>query len=371
MAFLAIEASNKLPDQFLLFDADGALWLTNAAGTERRLVAKLSTITAFDKPIAMTLHEPYACVVERFGLHGAVVDLRNGAVREIQREDYHANVSSYSHAFIEHDGAMLFLHQTQWNRLDLMDLESGRRLTERRIHYNYKPEERDENGVVTSPKIDESENHLDFFHSRLHVSPNHKTFLSNGWIWSPVDTIIAYDVEEFFRSFDPGGIMTEFGGGYNWDRPCTFIDDDTFAVIVDDTLDPEEQETEGYLPLWFYRISDAQPRRDYRHVNAYRKLPCPAFGLNEHREVHGDLYYDPNRKNLVALSDKGGFLLDLDGSIKAHDPEVARVERTSHSDFGSKYVRGSDDWKYSVVGACFYRFHHEKHCVEQRMIAVR
>lgn len=101
MVILAIEASARAEDQYLLFDDTGALWFSNAAGTDVRHIAKLESITDFDKPIAMTLHEPYACVVERFGLHGAVVDLRNGAVRKIQREDYHADVSSYSHAFLD------------------------------------------------------------------------------------------------------------------------------------------------------------------------------------------------------------------------------------------------------------------------------
>lgn len=366
MVILAIEASAKIADQFLLFDDTGALWLSNVAGTDRRQIAHLASITAFDKPIEVTLHEPYACVVERFGLHGAVVDLRNGAIREIQREDYHADVSSYSHAFVEHHGKCLLIHQTEWNRLDITDLETGRCMTERQVVYNYKPEQRDDNGAVIAAARDDSENYLDFFHSRLHVSPNCKNFLSNGWMWSPVDNIIAYDVSDFFRTFDPGGAKTEFGGGYNWDRPCTFIDDDTFVAVVDELKDEEEQDNEPYLPLWFYRISDAHEGHRYRHINAFRKLACDAFGLNKYGEVHGDLYYDPNLENLVAISDKGGFLLGLDGSIKKHDPEVARIDRTSHTDFGSKYALAHLDWKYSVLGQCFYRFNQERRAIELR-----
>jgi len=232
--------------------------------------------------------------------------------------------------------------------------------------YRYAPEQRDAQGVITSNKIDESENYLDFFHSRLHVSPNSKSFLSNGWMWSPVDNIIAYDVGDFFRTFDPGGAITEFGGGYNWDRPCTFIGDDTFVVVVDDTGDEDEGATREYLPLWFYRLSDARDGRRNRHIEAFRKLSCLAFGLNDYGEVHGDIHYDPNLDCLIAISDKGGFQLGLDGSTKMHDPEVARMDRHRHTDFGSKYARTHWDWKYSVRGQCFYRFNEERRAIERR-----
>lgn len=365
MTILAIEASTKTADHYLLFDDTGSLWLSNAAGTDMRHIAKLSSITSLDKPIEMTLHEPYACVVERFGVHGAVVDLRDSAIREIQRTDYHADVSSYSHAFLERDGACLLIHQTAWNRLDIMDLATGHCLTERSIVYHHKPEQRDANGVITSPAVDKSENYLDFFHSRLHVSPHSKYFLSNGWMWSPVDNILAYELANFFRAFDPAGAFTEFHGGYNWDRPCTFIDDETFAVIVDDT-DDDERDASGYLPLWMYRVSEVQDRERYRYIEAFRKLPCDAFGLNGYREVHGELYYDPTLNCLIAISDKGGFQIGLDGSTLRHDPDVARMDRHSHTDLGSHYAFTEMDWKYSVRSQCFYRFNQERRIIERR-----
>jgi hypothetical protein len=91
MTILAIEVSNKAKDLFLLFDDTGSLWLSNAARTDIRHIAQITSITAFAKPISMTLHEPYACIVERFGLNGAVVDLMNGSIREGARSRVHAN----------------------------------------------------------------------------------------------------------------------------------------------------------------------------------------------------------------------------------------------------------------------------------------
>jgi hypothetical protein len=364
MTILQIEASQQQDDVYALFDDTQTLSLLIAG--EIRPIAKISTISALDKPISISFCEPYVCVVERFGLHGAVVDIKTGSARSIQREDYHANVSSFSHAFLNRNGVPLLIHQTQWNRLDVMELETGRCVTHRRVIRRCEPELKDANGAILQPKIDETENYLDYFHSRLHVSPDGQSFLSNGWSWSPVDNVTAFRVAAFLDGYEPTAALTEFGGGYNWDRPCTFIDNDVFAVIVDELRDESESAT-GYLPLWFYRISDLTMRKNKtHHINAHAKVHCKAFGTNQHGEVHGDLYYDAKRACLVAISDTGGFRLALDGAIVAHDPVVARTDRNAHADFGSHYASPVADWKYSVRGQHFYRFDNVARKVECR-----
>lgn len=166
-----------------------------------------------------------------------------------------------------------------------------------------------------------------------------------------------FRVAQFLETYELSAIQTEFSGGYNWDRPCTFIDDDVFAVIVDKPSDDVDSAVDGYFPLWFYRMSEKSDRPGKSPwLNAHRKVTCEAFGTNKYGEVSGDLYYDSERISLVAISDRGGFRLTLDGATLAHDPQVARTDRNSASDVGFHHASAIEDWKYSVRGRCFYRF---------------
>jgi|GEM_PF-4682929 len=49
--------------------------------------------------ISLQYHYPFICVCERFGVNAALVNLTTGTVREMRREDYHCDVSSYSIGF--------------------------------------------------------------------------------------------------------------------------------------------------------------------------------------------------------------------------------------------------------------------------------
>ncbi|MDR1135146.1 MAG: hypothetical protein LBL49_03060 [Clostridiales Family XIII bacterium] len=83
--------------------------------------------------IVLYFHHPYICAVERFGLNAAMVNIETGGLRELSREDYHCDVSSYSFGFMERGDKLLYICQTQWNRLDIFDAESGENLTEREV----------------------------------------------------------------------------------------------------------------------------------------------------------------------------------------------------------------------------------------------
>ena len=91
------------------------------------------------------------------------------------------------------------IHQTQWNRLDITDLTTGQILTERVIRIEKIGV--DENNFTLFDK----ENYEDFFHGLIHVSPNSKKFLSNGWCWHPFGLIECYGVEQFLKSYEPSG----------------------------------------------------------------------------------------------------------------------------------------------------------------------
>lgn len=116
----------------------------------------------------------YSVIYKRLGIKGLL--LKNGQIlREINRSYYHAEAYEYPVAFASlNDGRTILIHCPEsYCRLDFEEVETGMRLT---------------NHADRNPS--------DFFHSRLDVSPDHKTLLSRGWAWHPFDFVEVFDIEE-------------------------------------------------------------------------------------------------------------------------------------------------------------------------------
>src|SRR5262249_3427266 len=95
-------------------------------------------------------------------------------VREVNRSYYHASAYEYPIAvFTLPEGTPALVHcPDQYNKLEIEELQTGRRLTTR----------------AGEP--------VDFFHSRLQVSPGGKYLLSAGWVWHPLDMIQIFRLSE-------------------------------------------------------------------------------------------------------------------------------------------------------------------------------
>jgi hypothetical protein len=340
----AIAASDKEPGVYALYGKN-QLFISRINTGENRLIAKLPNLQSHGtgdsrfegKELEITIHyhHHYICVTERFGVNGALVNLETGSIRELIREDYHCDVSSYSIGFLEHDGKTLIICQTAWNRLDIIDAETGRCLTEREV-YRRKTEEKDKNGFI----LYDDKNYLDYFHSRLHISPDSNYFLSNGWVWSPFDTITIFNIRDFFKTFEPGAIMIDLENntsGYNWDRPCCFVDNETIAVILDDAkktggLDPGEEKNYEYNQLAFFKITDEYIKKHehrYTYIIPEKTVKCVAFDAdNEYGEVRGLLYFDQYKGYLVAVTPGGSSAVSLSGEILAQVPEAVFTKTT-------------------------------------------
>lgn len=151
----AIQISDINKKIFAAFDKNKTLYLYNIGTDRMESSYTLDNIMTAEKDIALYFQHPYVCVAENFGLNAAVVNLENHSVSAFSREDYHANVSSYSVGFLVREKRILFVHQTMWNRLDITDLETGALLTDREVKYG-------------------GTNYLDYFHSAIHVSPDYQ-----------------------------------------------------------------------------------------------------------------------------------------------------------------------------------------------------
>jgi len=64
----------------------------------------------------------FAAVVNDYGRHGQVLDLRSGRVTMmLDGGDYHPETVPFSLAFFEARGRPVVIHRSDWNRLDLSD----------------------------------------------------------------------------------------------------------------------------------------------------------------------------------------------------------------------------------------------------------
>ncbi|MEU4218352.1 hypothetical protein [Actinoplanes sp. NPDC026623] len=342
----AAAPDDRVRGSYFVF-ADGRLSRVDTGSSQAELVAEVPNIREIaqgggdgrlkgkELEITLYVHGPWVCVTERFGTNASLVNTATGAVRELGRADYHSNVSSYSVGFLDRDGRTLLVSQTQWNRLDIVDAETGANLTEGR-------------------------DYIDYFHSLLHVSPDSRHFLSNGWVWSPADMVRVFSTEAFLTGYEPTGIPVGTIFGYNWDRPCAFVGDRTFVLALDDSvdsLDEEEVAEYTYRQLAFFEIPDlprAHPAD--RWLEPARLVDCDVFPRNQYGEVKGELHHDPESGHLIALTaGEGCFVVSLDGDVVARLPDISAASPPSHGDFGSSYS-GTGGWSFAPEHRVFYRW---------------
>ena len=382
---LAIQCFNTQNGQYALFCDDKGVYHGNDKDGFI-LLAVLENIILLDRPIKIYYHFPYICVTERYGLNAATVNIADKNVIKFTREDYHCDVSSYSAGFLEHNGRVLLIHQTQWNRLDITDLETEKLLTEREVSVRDLGQKDECGGTIY-----EHNNYIDYFHSLLHISPDGKHFLSNGWIWQPSDNIMCFETERFLEEYETCGEHIEYYRGYAWDRPCTFVGNDILVIASDkDEITAEEgiaeaelKETPTYHQLLFYKLSEVKDKiYTYSGYENYDALPlaysekadCDVFVFDEYGEITcGELHYDSETKRLIALSEKGAFELTLDGELIRSDPEIKLSVNNwdiRHHDVRS--LKPSDwlkNWQYDAIRHSFYRFSDNR--VEKKCIAVK
>lgn len=383
---LAIQCSNNQNEQYALFCDDKGVYHGNDIDGFT-LLTVLENISLLDRPVKIYYHFPYICVTERYGLNAATVNISDRQVLKFAREDYHCDVSSYSAGFLEHNGRVLLIHQTQWNRLDITDLETEELLTKREIIYQ-ESGETETNKWGMFPKM-EAKNYIDYFHSLLHISPDGKHFLSNGWIWQPSDNIMCFEIERFLKEYETCGEHIEYYRGYAWDRPCAFVGNDMLVIAADKdnvtsgagVTEAELKEPPPYQQLLFYKLSEVKARiYTYSGYENYDTLPlaysekadCDVFTFDEYGEITGgELHYKLETERLIVLSEKGAFELTLDGKIIHSDPEIKlSVSNWAIRHDDARAIKHSDwlkNWQYDAIRHSFYRFNENK--IEKKRIS--
>jgi len=118
------------------------------------------------------------------------------------------------------DGTQALAHcPDEYNKIEIEELASGQRLTTR-------------TGEA-----------LDFFHSRLQVSPGGTYLLSSGWVWHPLDHIQIYRIADVLKEpkqLDLAQDVPQLDALYEI-QSATFQSDDVLLITGDsaDTKEPK------------------------------------------------------------------------------------------------------------------------------------
>jgi hypothetical protein len=252
------------------------------------------------------------------GTKGLVIS--STEMREINRSYVHATAYEYPITVgVLPDGREVLVHcPDEYNRLEIEELATGRRLT---------------------PRPAEAGSAIDLFHSRLALSPGGRWLLSVGWVWHPWGVAEVYDVE---RALAEPGHLDE------WSSPqldiaaevesACWLDDDRLVVVGNPEEEPLDHQSDGLQPgeLGVWSMSEgafvSRARPPVRlgvllpygaHVLAlhgYPKLIEPSTGevVREWPEVESgrrDLCYGSAPQPPVAVrADGGAFAVaDADG----------------------------------------------------------
>jgi hypothetical protein len=259
----------------------------------------------------------YICLVENRQTKGIVLNLEiPGFKLELSRGEYQVEHCSFPIAFYSAENKDFLIHGTDWNRLDITCLDNLQIKTDRLVDYDSKT------------------NYFDYFHSLLSVSPDGTHFSSNGWIWSPVDVITIYSVENFLKEYELSQHSLYFGqtSGYFWDRPLCWIDNNMIAIAYNQAED-EELKADYITQILLIDIEQDE---------IVKRLECPVFKPNEYGEAMGSLYFDNNQNRIIAIGQQSGlYIQTLDGKL-------------IYSDLDFKPLH------FSVIHSFFYKLDDEK-----------
>lgn len=216
---------------WLLLTEDGRLGRFAADSGEWDLLAQ-ATVPDEDggrprrRPPRPRLHaDPlggFAAVVNDYGDHGQVVDLRTGAVTlALHGGSYHSDTVPFSLAFTRHQGRTVVIHRTAWNRLDASDAATGELLSSR-----------EQVGLPGEPR---PPHYLDYFHGALHLSPGGRWVADDGWVWHPVGLPAVWDARSWlhdnvWESEDGPSRRVLCQRAYHWDTPMCWTGENLLAI---------------------------------------------------------------------------------------------------------------------------------------------
>lgn len=208
--------------QWIAINAAGCLVKINEGSNFVEPSKPLGGAVDFSKPILTCLapNQRFLAIANTFGTEGCVVNIDKEEICfEFKRGDYHIEHCEFPMDFFERDGKTYFVHATDWNRLDISDLESGKLITDR--------------DWETPAEGQRAKHSLDYFYGSLSISPGFKWIFNSGWAWHPVGMPIVFNLHDWhskniWESEDGPSRKTLAQLDY-WPSSACWIDDNQLA----------------------------------------------------------------------------------------------------------------------------------------------
>lgn len=261
-------------------DAAGLLYQYNPQTAHNQLIVDVSTWLILDENISLYAYKNYVAVVNSRQVYGFVYDVvADETPLFMKRGDYQVEHCSFPLAFLDIDGQSCCLHGTDWNRLDIFNLETKTYITDRETE-----------------KYD-----FDYFHSLLSVSPDQQNFVVNGWHWSPYDAVYRFKVGEFLENYELANqIVGDYDrSGYNWDRPLCWVDNQTVALIISNKESGEDI-GDKLVPVAYILLENISEEGEKNQIiEILDTYFNEHFLLNKEYEPKGRLFYNPQKDYFI------------------------------------------------------------------------
>lgn len=241
-----------------------------------------------------SLDGKYAAVVVDFGRCGIVLDVLSGVVtKHLNGGDYYEETVPFSACFSCFQGRSIFIHRTEWNRLDIADPSTGKSLTERYI--------------APYEVGDRPAHYLDYFHGQLRISEDGSRIFDDGWVWHPLSIPRAWSVTDWLSSnpweSEDVTSVVDLAMRDDWNTASCWISDRHVAMWGlakwDDELDKEVESGSGV------RVFDAAESK---------QSIDDSWGMVIHVNRVSELLSDG--KHLCVVADTGTTVWDIASRIQ-------------------------------------------------------
>lgn len=283
---------HQVYEDVIIVDADGI----------KKHSREINNEMLYEKDYTMQILGPWLSVFEKYGTNGCIYNLDTGKTKLFFRENYHAEVSSFSNALFIYNEQFCLLHQTQWNRLDITNLDTGELLTDREVYYRRLDNRKQNNGINFEEK-----NYKDYFHGKIFFSPDYKYFVDTGWVWHPVGVPILYCVENFIEGYENTcidlRIDQERAYSYDWDQSAIWLNNESFLLDFfpdSDLLEDCEIVKNNYQVLLKYNIKSIMGTQP-KYLVANEIIDRPFATTNIESASQMDLYWDIDEQLLIGI----------------------------------------------------------------------